>query len=74
MNWTKKIGVRQKTQNGGQATYSLYFKLLKIVFQSFKKIYENILDLANDIYYKRVKSLYELLCIAVYTKNGQSVD
>jgi hypothetical protein len=47
---------------------ALYLKTIqKFIIQSLKKT-EEILDVANDVYYKRAKLLFELVCIVGYTK------
>jgi hypothetical protein len=52
--------LRRETQNG-----ALYFQTFKIRILKFQKIQNKILEVANDVYYKRAKSQYKLLYIVL---------
>jgi hypothetical protein len=44
------------------------YKHSKFIFQSFRKIQNKILGIANDKYYKLARSQYKILCILDYIK------
>jgi hypothetical protein len=67
-NW---IQVNFKLQTEAELHVALYLQTLRIHISKFQKIWNKILEIANDVYYNGVKSQYKLLHILGYTKNDK---
>jgi hypothetical protein len=68
MPWEMEMLHGRKLQTGAKLHVALYFQTLRIYILKFKRIRNEILEIANDVYYNGVKSQYKPLYILGYTK------